>query len=191
MTEKLEPISAFEAKVINQQSPISFLQTKLILKKTPTNHIYKRPAKGGGTWEYVTGAYVKNQLNRIFGYLWSFEIKSKEIVENQAIVQGKLTVKMGYNPQTATFLEVCKEDFGRADIKKKKDGTGSLDIGSDLKAAATDCLKRCAFQIGIASDVYGRAEHQLLIQEIKLDLPPVEKTTVVQPAPQVTDLLKK
>ena len=33
-----------------------------------------------------------------------------------------------------------------------------LSIGNDLKAAATDCLKKCAVSLGIAADVYNKAE---------------------------------
>ena len=46
----------------------SFLNTKQllnILQKTPSNHVYTRPAKGGGTWQYVTGTYVKKVLNYV------------------------------------------------------------------------------------------------------------------------------
>ena len=33
-----------------------------------------------------------------------------------------------------------------------------LDYGNDLKAATTDALKKCASELGIASDIYGANE---------------------------------
>ena len=33
-----------------------------------------------------------------------------------------------------------------------------LNLGNDYKAAATDALKKCAADIGIASDIYGKDE---------------------------------
>jgi hypothetical protein len=79
--------------------------------------------------------------------------------------------------------------FGRVDIKFKKelafneDGTpkmtknsrgqeyqiketsrNPLDLGNDLKAASTDALKKCASELGIASDVYAPEE----FKEIKV-----------------------
>jgi len=36
-------------------SPITAQQVEQIFSRTPKEHIYERPAKGGGTWKYVTG----------------------------------------------------------------------------------------------------------------------------------------
>jgi hypothetical protein len=56
-----------------------------------------------------------------------------------------------------------KGDYGRADVKFKKDldDLGQkipLDFGNDLKAATTDCFKRCAMWLGVAADVYDPEE---------------------------------
>jgi len=40
-----------------------------------------------------------------------------------------------------------------------------LSIGNDLKSAATDCLKKCASEIGIASDIYNKDE----FREVKVN----------------------
>lgn len=140
-------------------------QVNFMFKKTPAEHIYKRPAKGGGEWEYVTGVYVKKCLNSIFGWDWDFEVIDFKIMleAKQVIVHGKLTGRVKGRP-------IVKHQFGRADIKFKTetvkvDGKWTkqptnepLDLGNDLKAATTDCTKKCASEIGIASDVYGKKE---------------------------------
>lgn len=143
--------------VLMENTPINTVQLLRLLQKTPAEHRFTRPAKGGGTWDYVTGAYVKQTLNEVFGWLWSFDILSMKEAHGQVVCQGKLTI----NKPDGTPL-VWKTDIGKADIKYKSDWKNNikivsdipLDYGNDEKAAATDCLKRCAFQLGVASDIY-------------------------------------
>ena len=128
-------------------------QLLFITQQTPAEHIYHRPGKGGGTWDYVTGVYVKKILNYTFGWLWDFEIKDKGREGDLVWVQGRLTIK---NKKGEAMI--VKEQFGRADVKFKKNTKIPLDYGNDLKAAATDALKKCAAELGIASDIYGKEE---------------------------------
>jgi hypothetical protein len=136
-----------EKQILNKE------QLNFLLGKTPATHIYTRPGKGGGTWKFVTGTYVKKVLNSIFGWDWDFEIVSFDVnmAAKQAIVHGKLTCR-------ANGATVIKQQFGRADIKLRKADQAPLDLGNDLKAASTDALKKCASELGIASDVYGESE---------------------------------
>ena len=83
----------------NDGTPLTLIPTPMqqkqvlhVLQKTPAQHIYTRPAKGGGRWSYVTGAYVKKVLNYTFGWLWNFEIVDKGREGSQVWVQGKLTI---------------------------------------------------------------------------------------------------
>lgn len=140
-------------------TPISKDQMLKIFQRTPNEHIYSRPAKGGGQWTFVTGVYVKKILNYVFGFLWDFEIKDKGREGDQVWVLGRLTIK---NEQGVAMI--VKEQFGRADVKFKKGTEIPLDYGNDLKAASTDALKKCASELGIASDIYGKNE----FKEIKV-----------------------
>jgi len=124
-----------------------------IFQRTPKQHIYSRPAKGGGTWDYVTGTYVKKVLNYIFGWMWDFEVKEHGKEGDLIWVLGKLTIK---NKDGKAMI--VKEQFGRADIKYKKNTKIMLDYGNDLKSASTDALKKCASELGVASDIYGKTE---------------------------------
>lgn len=144
--------------------PKSWISDKQVIKmvqKTPPQHVYQRPAKGGGQWSYVTGIYIEKVLNFVFGWNWDFEIIAHGVQGEQVWVQGKLTVKddAGHS--------ITKSQFGRADIKFKKDSKIMLDFGNDLKAASTDALKKCASLLGIASDIYGKAEFK---QEANVDV---------------------
>lgn len=132
-------------------------QALKMAEKTPAQYKYTRPAKGGGEWTYVKGGYVKQQLNYIFGYNWDFTFTQDEKY-GQVITQGKLVVK------DAEGRTVTKMQVGRADIKFKKavdpvtKQRVPLDYGNDAKASATDALKKCASELGIASDVYEQNE---------------------------------
>lgn len=151
-----DELSKVEGNLLNPQ------QLNLLLSPTPPAHIYKRPAKGGGEWSYVTGTYVKKVLNLMFGWDWSFEIIAHEtnLEFKQVIVKGKLTVH-------SNGRDIVKMQFGRQDVKfrkqtdlDKKNGVPAmpLDLGNDLKGATTDALKKCAAELGIASDVYAPNE---------------------------------
>ena len=129
-----------------------------LLKETPKKYVKQRPAKGGGTWDYVTGGYVRKCLNLMFGWDWSFEIVEQMVLHGEAIVKGKLTCNS--NGKT-----IVKMQFGNKDIIYRKLQQGEterqpLSIGNDLKAAATDCLKKCAAEIGIAADIYNKEDFQ-------------------------------
>lgn len=163
MSKELDPI-----KKGNQysliKSPITNPQLLMILQRTPKEHIYTRPGKGGGTWEFVTGTYVKKVLNYVFGWLWDFQIIDKGKEGDQVWVQGRLTIK---NEKGEVLI--IKEQFGRADVKFKRGTKTPLDYGNDLKAASTDALKKCASELGIASDIYGKNEFR--------DIKPPQKAT--------------
>jgi hypothetical protein len=135
-------------------------QLALILKRTPTQYVHKRPAKGGGTWDYVTGGYVKKCLNLMFGWDWDFEIIEQMVLHGEAIVKGRLTCRSNYRT-------IIKMQFGNKDVIYKKQTPEEvakgleripLSIGNDLKSAATDCLKKCAAEIGIAADIYNKED---------------------------------
>lgn len=137
-------------------------QIKYLLKRTPKEAVRKRPAKGGGEWEYVSGGWVKKQLNMMFGFNWDFEITNQMVLHGEAIVQGKLTCR-------SNGVTIIKTQFGNKDVvyKKQTDIEKAdrleripLSIGNDLKAAATDCLKKCAAEIGIAADIYNKLDFE-------------------------------
>jgi len=146
-----------------------------MLQKTPREHVFKRPGKGGGTWDFVTGAFVKKTLNYTFGWLWNFEIVDKGREGEQVWVQGRLTV---LNPKTLAPM-IVKEQFGRADMKFKKGTKEPLDYGNDLKAAATDALKKCASEFGIASDIYAGNQIKEIKTQDKSFTPPPETESAI------------
>lgn len=176
MTEEkdLALISAEDLSLV-EENGLNENQLALILKKTPKQYVHKRPAKGGGDWDYVTGGYVKKCLNLMFGWDWDFEILDEKIIHGEAIVKGKLTCRS--NGKT-----IVKMQFGNKDIVYKKQNSEEiskgferipLSIGNDLKSAATDCLKKCASEIGIASDIYNKEDFREIRVATEKDTLPI------------------
>jgi len=149
----LEPIKE-GGKYMIPKTWLSEKQVVQLFQRTPQQHVYTRPAKGGGSWTYVTQSYVVKVLNYVFGWIWDFEIEDQGREQNQVWVKGRLTVKSPKGDM------ITKSQFGRADIKFKRGTQQMLDYGNDLKAAASDSLKKCASLLGIASDIYGKVEMQ-------------------------------
>jgi hypothetical protein len=171
---ELALIDASELSLVEDNN-LNQHQLGLILKRTPKQYVKQRPAKGGGTWDYVTGGYVKKMLNLMFGWDWDFEIMDEKIMHDEVIVKGKLTcrsngktiVKMQFGNKDLIYkTETRVDEFGKTimetkygkEVPKKFKSETALSIGNDLKAAATDCLKKCASEIGIANDIYNKED---------------------------------
>lgn len=169
MANEIVKISPQDLSLVDNNS-LNAKQLQLLLKKTPAQYVKQRPAKGGGKWEYVSGGYVRKVLNLMFGWEWSFEIMDEKIMADQAIVKGKLTC-------VSNGRTIVKMQYGNKDIAYKKMQAGEtertpLSIGNDLKAAATDALKKCAAELGVASDVYNKEE----FREINVDVSSIDET---------------
>jgi hypothetical protein len=134
-----------------EDNALNAKQLNLLLKSTPKQYVHSRPAKGGGNWDYVTGGYVRKVLNLMFGWNWDFEIVEQMIIHGEAVVKGKLTCRVGDRA-------IVKMQYGNKDVICRKNSDQPLSIGNDLKAAATDALKKCAAELGIAADIYNKID---------------------------------
>jgi hypothetical protein len=139
-------------------------QVQKIFNSTASRFKYQRPAKGGGEWTYVKTSYVRKVLDSIFGFDWDFEIDTslKEaydvaLVTKTCVVKGTLTGRVVID---GVIRPIRKTQFGRSEVKFKKDTNEPLDFGNDMKAATSDCLKKCASLLGIAADIYEAEEFQ-------------------------------
>lgn len=150
MSNEIIKIEAKELSLVENNS-LNASQLALLLKKTPKQYVHTRPAKGGGTWDYVSGGYVRKVLNLMFGWDWDFEVVSEQVVGKQVIVKGKLTCRVN-NRQIVKMQFGCKEVICRSGTETP------LNLGNDFKAAATDALKKCAAELGIAADIYNKQD---------------------------------
>lgn len=145
-------------QVTRTKSLFSQNQIQKIWNSTPERYKYSRPGKGGGNWTYIKSSYVRKVLDSVFGFNWSFEIETSlseafEIAKltKVCVVKGTLTGRVKDDGQ---WIDIKKTQFGRAEVKIKKETTDPLDFGNDMKAATSDCLKKCASLFGIGADVY-------------------------------------
>ena len=93
-------------------------------------------------WDYVETAHIIQRLNNAFDGNWSFEVVNHESADGEVIVLGKLTAE-----------GISKIQFGGKAISKFKDGS-LVCLADDYKAAASDALKKCSTQFGVALDLY-------------------------------------
>lgn len=102
--------------------------------------------RGGVELTYITGEQATTRLNETIGFLnWSFRIIEHGIhaEADECWVLGELTV-------TLDGRTVTRQQFGSQKVKRSRSSGTPLDIGFDLKGAATDALKKCASLIGVA-----------------------------------------
>jgi hypothetical protein len=128
-------------------------QVDFLLQRTPRHEIKTRQGRGGMQFSYVEHGYVTERLNLVFGFNWDFEVTDKQILDDEVIVEARLTVR------TPGGQTIVKTQFGGAEIKRHASGPRSgrpLSIADDYKAAASDALKKCASLLGIGLDLYGR-----------------------------------
>ena len=157
-----------EDLTLTENLALSEKQLNFIFAKTPARFIKQRPAKGGGVWNYVDVGYIIKSLNLMFGWNWDFEVLDQivNIEAREIIVKGKLTVRTPSG-------EIVKTQFGNKDIIFRKDSKIPLSLGNDLKAAASDALKKCASLLGMAQDIYlgeMTKEFEIVTEEPKMDI---------------------
>lgn len=153
--------------VTRTKSLLNENQIQKIWNSTPKRFKYTRPAKGGGNWTYIKAGYVRKVLDSVTGFNWDFEVETSlgeafEVakITKSCIVKGTITCRFRQDDE---WVSVKKTQFGRSDVKMKKDSNEPLDFGNDMKAATSDCLKKCASLFGIGQDVYESEEFQEIL----------------------------
>lgn len=116
---------------------------ELLTRPFAPDQIRERPGQHGKTLRYVDIAAVIERLNEAFSFDWSFEIVRHEIQDGETIVLGKLTAE-----------GVVKSAFGGSNVTTDRVGN-VVSLADDLKAAASDSLKKCASLLGVALDLHG------------------------------------
>ncbi|HEY8476246.1 MAG TPA: Rad52/Rad22 family DNA repair protein [Chloroflexota bacterium] len=104
-----------------------------------------KDVRGGVELEYITGEQCISRLNEVLGVAgWSFVVREHGVHEeaDEVWVLGELTAWFGERA-------VTRQQFGSQKIKRARSTGVPLDIGFDLKGAATDALKKCAQSLGV------------------------------------------
>lgn len=162
--KKIEGLNLELKQVTRGHSILNENQVQKLFNSTPKRWTYKRPGKGGGDWDYVKRGYIRRTLDSVFGFDWDF-IPETSVLEAYEVakVTGSVSVKgtliaRVLDARGQLIAELKKGDYGGAEVKFKKGTKEPLNFTNDMKAANTDCFKRCAMWFGIAADVYDPEE---------------------------------
>ena len=104
-----------------------------------------RDLRGGVELEYITGEQAVTRLNETLGVAnWAFRVLEHGIhaEADECWVLAELTATIGDKT-------VVRQQFGSQKVKRSRASGTPLDIGFDLKGAATDALKKCASLLGV------------------------------------------
>lgn len=109
------------------------------------HQVKQREGAYGNVIDYVEGHAVIARLNDALDANWSFDVIEHTIREDidEALVLGRLTAG-----------EVLKTQFGSSRIVRNRESGKIVSLGDDLKAAATDAMKKCATQLGLGLYLY-------------------------------------
>lgn len=119
---------------------------EILERPFPPELIRHRPGRNGEDVVYIDAASVTTRLNQAFAGEWSFTIERHEILDDEVVVLGRLTAGV-----------VSKSAFGSSAITRARSGGKAVSIGDDLKAAATDALKKSATLLGVGLTLHSNA----------------------------------
>jgi Rad52/22 family double-strand break repair protein len=119
------------------------MNREILEKPFTPEQIKQRQGTNGDVLDYIEGCAVIQRLNECFDAEWIFEIQEHRVYDDEVVVLGKLTAQ-----------GVTKSQFGKSRITRAKKDNSIISLGDDLKAAATDCLKKCATLFGVGLHLY-------------------------------------
>ena len=121
------------------------MNREILEKPFGPEQIKQREGNFGKMLDYIEGHAVIQRLNDAFDADWSFTITHHEILKetDEVVVIGEL--KAG---------NVAKTQFGSSRITRTRETGDIVSLADDLKAAATDGLKKAATLLGVGLHLY-------------------------------------
>ena len=114
------------------------------LLSAPFDHTFT-DVRGGVELTYLTGEQVATRLNQVLGVGgWSFRVLRHDVnaEADEAWALGEIVAEIDGK-------RVIRQQFGSQKIKRSRSSGVPIDIGFDLKGAATDAMKKCASLLGV------------------------------------------
>jgi hypothetical protein len=119
----------------------------------PKEIIKTRRGSRGDQLSYApVSAYVE-RLNQVFESDWSWRILAHEVHGSEVVVRGALMA-----------AGVEKQGFGGSPITMNKSTGEIISLADDFKAAASDCLKKCASLLGVGLEFYGGGDQDAVTE---------------------------
>jgi len=119
------------------------MNRQLLEQPFPKELLKTRKGTFGKPFTYVEGAEYIRRLNDAFEGDWSFEVVEHQTLDTEVVVLGKLVAG-----------SVTKMAFGGSSVTVNREGE-IVSIADDLKAAATDALKKASSLLGVGLHLYG------------------------------------
>ena len=121
------------------------MNRQILEKPFDQNQIKQREGNFGKMLDYIEGHAVIQRLNDAFDADWSFNVVRHDILKetDEVVVLGEL--KAG---------SVVKTQFGSSRITRARESGEIVSLADDLKAAATDALKKAATLLGVGLHLY-------------------------------------
>jgi hypothetical protein len=117
--------------------------------------------RGGVELTYVTGEQVTRRLNEVLGVGgWSFRILRHDVnaEADEAWALGEIVAEIDGKC-------VTRQQFGSQKIKRSRSTGAPLDLGFDLKGAATDAMKKCASLLGVGLYLSRKAPQRASVRQ--------------------------
>lgn len=121
---------------------ISQQAKQVIERPLDKRRVKSRQGGQGMTFDYIPTEYAIQLLNEAFDYAWDSRVFYQNATDACVIVGVELKV------WDAEGNPISKQQFGSCNINR------GVDIGSAFKGAASDGLKKCASQFGLALELY-------------------------------------
>ena len=118
------------------------MNRQLLEQPFPKELLKTRKGTFGKSFTYVEGAEYIRRLNDAFEGDWSFEVVEHQTLDTEVTVLGKVTCS-----------GITKMAFGGSKITVNREGE-LVSIADDLKAAATDALKKASSLLGVGLHLY-------------------------------------
>ena len=144
----------------------------LLATDVPPEHVTQREGAGGMKLDYVTGRYVKQRLNEIFGWDgWSYEVIRVELFPEECTAFAHVRLKVMETPAPEYMLisspGVTKDGLAYGHGRKGAEG---FDFA--IAEAVTDALKRAAVSLGqnmgLSLYPYAKGRKKDIIDEIPI-----------------------
>lgn len=131
----------------NNNERRTIMKRDILERHFEPEQIKQREGHLGKMLDYIEGHAVIQRLNDAFESSWSFSIQEHSILEEtgEILVLGQLSVG-----------SIVKTQFGSSKITRNHQSNKMVSLASDLKAAATDALKKCATLLGVGLHLYNK-----------------------------------
>lgn len=108
------------------------------------SRVKSRQGGQGMTFDYIGTEHAIQLLNEAFDYSWDSRVVEHEILSDGSLAVALVEIKVW----DESGSPIVKQQFGSCNINR------GVDPGAALKGAASDGLKKCASQFGVALELY-------------------------------------